>query len=182
MTTTHLITATELEAMGSDARFELIQGVLYEMSPSSIDSSAIAMRLGILLGSFIYQHGLGIITGEGGGYLLERGPDTVIAPDVGFVQKDRLGLWPGRRGYFPGAPDLLAEVISPTDEPAEIRHKQALYDRIAIRLVWWIDPEQRIATVHAPGRAVRHLTEADTLDGEAVVPGFSLPLGSLIKF
>jgi hypothetical protein len=38
MVSTHLITAAELENMGSDAPFELIKGVLYEVSPSSFDT------------------------------------------------------------------------------------------------------------------------------------------------
>src|SRR4051794_8707644 len=105
MVSTHLTTATELESMGSDAPFELIQAVLCEVSPSSFDSSEIGMRLGIFLGSYVFQHDLGILTGENGGYRLERDPDSVVAPDVGFVKNERRSLRPGGQGFFPGAPD-----------------------------------------------------------------------------
>ena len=92
MTTTQLTTANDLEAMGSDARFELIQGVLHEVSPSSSDSSAVGLRFSIELGGFIYRHGLGRVTGADGGFIVERSPDTVIAPDIGFVRSERLGF------------------------------------------------------------------------------------------
>lgn len=179
MTSTQLITATDLEAMGSDAWFELIHGVLHEMSPSSTDSSAIGLRIGGLLAAYVYEHKLGIATGENGGYILERDPDTVVAPDAGFIREDRRSLNRSRRGYFPGIPDLAIEVISPTDEPADIRRKKTLYERAGVPLVWWIDPETRTATVHVLGQPVRHLSESDSLDGESVILGFSVPLGTL---
>ena len=182
MTTTQLTTANDLEAMGSDARFELIQGVLHEVSPSSSDSSAVGLRLSIELGGFIYRHGLGRVTGADGGFILERSPDTVIAPDMGFVRSERLGLWPGRRGFFPGIPDLAVEVISPTDEPADIHRKMELYERTSVPLVWWIDPIRRTARVQSHGNPTRHLTESGSLDGESVVPGFSVLLADLFDF
>lgn len=182
MVTTHPITAADLEAMGSDSRYELYRGVLHAMSPSRIDPSVVGMRLAIRLGSYIYEHELGVLSGENGGYLLERDPDTVISPDVGFVRSERRALWPGHRGFFPGPPDLAIEIISPSDETGDIRRKQAVYDRVAVPLVWRIDPSQRTATVYKPGQQARHLTASDSLDGEDVVPGFSLPLATLFDF
>ncbi len=84
------------------------------------------------------------------GYVLERDPDTVVAPDVAFVRRDRLPDPIPERGYFLIAPDLVVEVISPTDEPGDIRRKQALYDRVAIPMVWWVDPLRRTISVHIP--------------------------------
>lgn len=182
MTITHLITANELEAMGGDARYELIEGVLHEVSPSSSDPSAIATRLLFELGTLVYRDQLGILTGADGGYFLERNPDTVIEPDGGFIRAERLNLWPGRRGYFPGYPDIAIEVISPTDEPAEIRKKMELYERTNVPLVWWINPERRTATVQAAGKPIRHLNDADSLDGESVLPGFYFALSVLFDF
>jgi Uma2 family endonuclease len=182
MVTTHLVTAAELEVMGSDARFELIQGVLHEMSPSSSDPSAIAARLLFELGTLVYRNQLGILTGADGGYFLERNPDTVIEPDGGFIRAERLDLWPGRRGFFPGHPDIAIEVLSPTDEPAEIPQKMEIYQRTSVPLVWWIDPARRTATVQAAGKPIRHLNDADSLDGESVLPGFKFPLSVLFDF
>lgn len=182
MVITHLTTATDLEAMGSDARYELYQGVLYPMSPSSFNSSLVMSNLALELGQFVKRHRLGSVTFAEAGYLLERNPDTVVAPDIAFVRIDRIPQPAPKRGFFAGMPDLVIEIISPTDEPAEIRRKQALYDRIGIPLVWWIDPDRRVATVHHAGYPVRHLTESDSLDGEDIIPGFSLPLKEVFDF
>jgi Uma2 family endonuclease len=182
MVTTHLITATELESMGSDAPFELIQGVLYEMSPSGYDSSEIGMTLGIILGTYAFEHNLGTFSGENGGYLLEHNPDSLVAPDIGFVKRERRGLRPARGKPFPGAPDLAIEVLSPSDEAGDIRRKKALYERVGVPMVWWIDPIRRTATVQRAGRPVQQLTEFDSLDGEDIVPGFSLQLTRLFDF
>jgi len=182
MVSTHLITAAELENMGSDAPFELIKGVLYEVSPSSFDSSEFGMRLGIILGSYVFEHGLGFLTGADGGYLLERGPDTVIAPDLGFIRNERSNLRPRGRGFFPAHPDLAVEIISPTDERADIRRKMDLYERTSVPLVWWVDPIKRTVTVQRAGQPVARLTEFDSLDGEDIIPGFSIQLAILFDF
>jgi len=181
MTITHLTTANELEAMGSDARFELYQGVLHPMSPSGARSSMVVSNIGYELRHYVQAQKLGaVILGEAG-YVLERDPDTVVAPDVAFVRQDRLPDPIPERGYFLIAPDLVVEVISPTDEPGDSRRKQALYDRVAIPMVWWIDPLRRTISVHIPGQPVRHLTESDDLDGLHVVPGFSIPLKTIFE-
>jgi Uma2 family endonuclease len=182
MVTTHLITAAELENMGNNAPFELIEGVLYEVSPSSFDSSEIGMRLGITLGSYVFEHGLGFMTGADGGYRLEHDPDSVIAPDLGFIRIERRNLRPRGRGYFPAAPDLAVEIISPTDEPADIRRKVDLYERTNVPLVWWIDPIKRTASVQRAGQPVQRLAESDFLNGEDIVPGFSIQLATLLDF
>ncbi len=182
MTITHLITAGELEAMGSDARFELFQGVLHEMSPSSFTSNRTLTRIGSWLFQYVDSKQLGEVAIAEAGFILEQSPDTVVAPDVAFVQKDRLHLAPKGRGFFPARPDLIVEVISPTDEPLDIRRKQALYERVGIPLVWWIDPEHRTAMIHQPGQAPQQLIDTDSLDGGEIVPGFSIPLVKLFDF
>lgn len=182
MVTTHLSTAADLETMDNNARFELVRGVLHEMSPSSFNSSLVMSNLALELGQFVKHHRLGSVTFAEAGYLLERNPDTVVAPDIAFVRIDRIPQPVPKRGFFVGMPDLVIEIISPSDEPAEIRRKQALYDRIGIPLVWWIDPDRRVATVHRAGRPVGHLTESDSLDGADIIPGFSLSLSQVFDF
>jgi Uma2 family endonuclease len=182
VTSTQFITTSDLERLGSDARFELIQGVLYEMPPSGYRSNLVLSEIGGELRNYVKARQLGRVTFGEAGYVLERNPDTVVVPDVAFVRRDRIPDPVPEVGLFEGPPDLIVEVISPTDEQADIRRKQALYDRIGIPLVWWIDPKRRTATVHAPDRPVHHLTAADSLDGESVVPGFSIPLVTLFDF
>jgi Uma2 family endonuclease len=49
-------------------------------------------------------------------------------------------------------------------------------------LAWVVDPPTRtVAIYHAPGEPTRVLRESDSLDGESVLPGFSLPVSALFK-
>src|SRR5262249_20593850 len=109
-----LMTAEQLMALPDDGnQYELDAGRLIVMPPSSVLSSMVASRLGARAGIFIDQHDLGYYAGEGGGWRLARNPDTVRAPDFCFVRKERAGIIPP--GYFPGTPDLVVEVLSPSD-------------------------------------------------------------------
>ncbi|MBX3068940.1 MAG: Uma2 family endonuclease [Thermomicrobiales bacterium] len=173
---THLITAAELLDMGSDARHELIEGVLTEVSPSSIRPGVIAANLVIAIGSFVQSRELGRLSTAEGGFILSRNPDTVVAPDIGFFRTDRyLGELP-ERGFFPLPPDLAIEIISPTDEPADIRRKQAAYDNARVPQVWWVDPGARTVTICRPGREPEVLDESMTLEGGDELPEFSMPV------
>ena len=176
MTSTHVMTAEELLQMGGDARYELWEGVLKEVSPSSVKPGVIGARLLGAILNHVESHDLGHVTGADGGYILSSSPHTVVAPDVGYFRSDR---YPGEfpdRGYYPMPPDLAVEVISPTDGRADIVRKQELYARAGVPLVWWVDPERRTVTVHRAGQAPEILDESATLGGGDVLPGFSLPV------
>lgn len=175
-TTTQLRTADDLLAMGSDAPFELWEGVLKEVSPSSVKTGLIRTRLLRAIDSHVETHGLGYVTDSETGFILNNNPHTVVAPDIGFFRPDRYPADYPERGFFPMPPDLAVEVISPTDERTDIRKKQQLYVRAGVPLVWWVDPEARTVTVHRPGQEPDVLDESMMLEGEDVVPGFSMPV------
>jgi Uma2 family endonuclease len=171
-----LVTAEELLAMGSDAGYELWEGVLKEVSPSSSKPSIVALEIASAILTFVKARRLGYVTGADGGYVLSNNPHTVVAPDVGFYRRDRYPGGVPERGYYPMPPDLAVEVISPTDERADMRQKQELYARAGVPLIWWVDPEARTVTVHQPGHEPKVLDASQTLDGADVLPGFSLPV------
>jgi Uma2 family endonuclease len=175
MTSTHLVTAEELLAMGSDARYELWEGELIEVSPSGGESASIAFRIGGFLFDYAETHKPGLFTNAEGGFVLSRNPNTVVAPDIGFVKGERFpsGL---PKSLIEGSPDLAIEVISPTDERLDIEAKQKLYENAGVPLVWWVDPERRTVTGHRPGQKPEMLDEKGALDGEAVLPGFRLEI------
>ncbi|MCA9858993.1 MAG: Uma2 family endonuclease [Thermomicrobiales bacterium] len=179
MVTTRTITAAELLVMGSDVPYELIQGELVSVSPSSIKSNMILSNIHGAIFAFVRSRKLGLLSVGEGGYLLESNPDTVVAPDIGFVVRDRLPDPIPARGYLPVRPDLIVEVISPTDERSEIERKQALYDRIEVPVVWWIDPRRETASVHVPGQPVQVIDRTGQLDGGDLLPGFTLKLAEI---
>ena len=78
------------------------------------------------------------------------------------------------------APDLVVEVLSPGNTPAEMARKRGEYFRSGVRLVWEIDPIARTVRVYTSESTVADLSPTDSLDGGAVLPGFSLPVAHLL--
>jgi len=103
----------------------------------------------------------------------------VRAADVAFVRRERLEGVGRVRGYWDGAPDLAVEVISPNDLYTEVDEKVAEWLEYGTRLVFVVNPRRRTVAVHRPGQPVRILSENDLLDGEDVVPGWTLPTRDL---
>src|SRR5215218_8644386 len=132
-TTTRLITADELLVMtpydenGKQCRFELIRGELKVMSLAKPLHGVICSRLGTKVGSFVEEHDLGEAFGAETGFLLEHDPDTVLGPDAAFVSHERLAAAESFEKYFPFAPDLAVEVLSPGNTRREMEEKIAMY-------------------------------------------------------
>jgi Uma2 family endonuclease len=130
------------------------------------------------LAKFVHDHGLGQVV-AGTGFQLASSPDTVRAPAVGFVTTARLPADDSLEGYYPGAPDLAVEVISPSDLYTEVDEKVAEWLEHGTLMVLVINPRRRTVAVHRPGRDVRILGIDATLDGEDVVPGWTLAVRDL---
>jgi Uma2 family endonuclease len=181
-TATGLMTAEELARLPDDGyRYELVKGVLHRMSPGSFEPSTIAMRIGARLVAFADEHGLGEVTGADGGYVLERGPDTVRAPDVAFVRADRVPTREEQQHFAELAPDLAVEVISPSDRMSDLEEKVEQYLALGVPLVWVFHPRERTVTVRRPRRAPRVLRDGDVIDGEEILPGFRLPVADVFR-
>jgi Uma2 family endonuclease len=176
MAITHFVTADELLAMGKDAPYELMDGVLKEFPWSGVLAGVIGAQLVSALDKFVQSSQLGYVTGGKAGYVLSRNPDTVVAPNIGFVRHARFPDGLPDRGFCPTPPDLAIEVISFDDMRADIEQKQRLYTRAGVPLVWLVDPEARTVTVYRLGAEPEVLDESMMLEGEDIVPGFSLPV------
>ena len=169
---TEITTAEQLLAAQDVGRCELVRGEFRALIPPGAEHGRIANRLSWLITNHVEAHSLGTVYAAETGFVLARDPDTVRAPDVAFVRAERAGT--PQRGYYPGAPDLLVEVLSPSDRPGYVRDKVAEWLESGATAVWVVDPEQRTCTVHEPQRESRVLHEDDTLPGGAVLPGFAL--------
>src|SRR5687767_4724388 len=132
-TTTRLITADELLVMphrdehGNDCRLELIRGELKVMSPSKPLHGIVCARLAAALINFVEANDLGMAFGAGTGFMVERDPDTVLGADAAFVSNEQLASVETFEKFFPFAPDLAIEVLSPSNTVREINEKIALY-------------------------------------------------------
>ena len=176
MTTTaeKLLTADDLLRLHSEGvRGELIMGVLHETVSTGLEHGAVVMNIGILMGGFVKPRRLGWLIGSDSGILLEQSPDTVREPDIAFISAERLPRDVRVRGYSQVVPDLVVEVVSPSDRPAPVYDKAQMWLRFGVRLVLIVDPEARsIMAVPSEGMT-RTFTEDDTLDCGEVLPGFS---------
>ena len=173
------MTADELLAMPHDSyRFELIKGALHQMAPASSQHGRIALRIGWRLAQFVEREGLGETYAAETGFVIATAPDTVRAPDASFVSKERTVL-ASDEGFFPGAPDLAIEVVSPSDRPVEVEDKARDWLRAGTRMVIVIDPFDRTAVIYRGLDDILTLTASDTIDGGDVVPGWTLPLADV---
>lgn len=176
-----VLTADELLHMpDDDFRYELVEGRLIRMSPTGSVHGAIACQLAAALINWVDRHDLGQVFVETG-FHLAVDPDTVRAPDVSFVGKQRIPSSGLPRAYWRGAPDLAIEVLSPDDSPAGTDEKVRDYLKRGAQAVWVFDPDTRTATVHSPDRPPQTLKEAESLDGGRVVPGFHCSLAQIFK-
>jgi Uma2 family endonuclease len=173
---TKLMTAAELlELPRGEWRYELVEGELITSSPAGAEHGEVAAEIGARLRNYVREHRLGKTYAAETGFLLGERPDSVRAPDVAFVRADRVV---NVRTYFPGAPDLAVEVLSPNDRASEVEAKVRHWLRSGTRMVMVVDPETQTATVHRSTTTVR-LSANDALDGGDVVPGWKLPLREL---
>jgi len=182
MVTKSRITAQDLWRLGEgDVRRELVNGEVKEMAPVEGVHGLITGRMFDRLGGYLKQHGGGeVLVGDVGFVLnLPADPERVRAPDVAFVSVQRL---PGGRlpeGFLVGAPDSAVEVLSPTDNPVDIQQKVRDYLEGGARLVWIIAPQAKAVTVYRADGWARLLREHESLQGEDVLPGLTIPLAEL---
>ena len=174
-------TATEQDVIDVQARTdrlcELIDGVLVEKTMGYFES-LLAIEISHLIKTYLDSYDLGIVLGADG--TLRILPKQVRAPDVCFISWDR---FPGRKlpdTPIPDlAPDLAIEVLSPSNTPGEMGRKLRDYFTAGVRLVWYIDPRTRSATVYEAEDQGTELNETGVLSGGAVLPGFELSLQTL---
>ena len=179
-TGTRPVTADELLRLSANGfRGELVRGELRETMSTGIEHGKIVMKLGLRLGTFIEPRRLGTLVGSDSGFWLERDPDTVREPDIAFVSADRMPMDRRIKGFGEGAPDLVVEIVSPTDTVDEVSRKALMWQDHGARLVWVLHPDHRTVDVYRPGQPVQTLTSEDSLDGHDVLPGFRCDIGSI---
>lgn len=157
---------------------ELVDGTLVEKPLGTIESflAAVLIRL---LGNFTSAKKLGLVSGEQGPYRLRLG--LVRLPDVAYVSWSRI---PGELKNLPAiaavVPNLVIEVLSESNTKSEIDRKLGEYFSAGVELAWIFDPRARTVAIHTSAEMPdRILGQADTLQGDLVLPGFELKLADL---
>jgi len=179
--TERAITADELIELPDDAgvRYELSRGRLICTAYASYLPGQIGGRIMTDVFSFVKAHQLGEAGSGDTGFRLASQRDTVRAPDAWFIRAERIHAAGAFKGFFPGPPDLAIEVLSPSDRFQLVAGRIRDYMESGTPLLWVFDPEAQHVTIFRPNQPVRFLDATDTLDGEDVLPRFTLPLTAL---
>ena len=154
-------TYEDLFALPDDGkRYEIIEGELYEMPAPQSAHARVIMNLILLLAPIIARLGGVILTA----------PHDVFFRGADPVQPDILAILPGGAARIAtrgteGPPDLLIEVLSPSNRGHDIVTKSALYGRAGVREYWIVDPEnQKVEVLTLAGKALQVLQTASGND------------------
>lgn len=179
-TITKFMTAEELWEMPDDGfHYELVRGELRQMPPAGFEHGDISANITAPLKIHVVEHNLGKVLVAETGFQLTEAPDSVRAPDVSFVQRERIEERGTVKGYWKGAPDLAIEVVSPHDRLYEVDEKVDDFLAAGSQAVCVVYPKRRTVTVHRPNREPQILTINDTLDLSDVVADFSFPVSKI---
>ncbi len=181
-TTLQKMTAEELIRMpNDDFCYELIQGELKKMSPPGSQHGRIIMNISAPLHQYVKEKQLGTVYAAETGFKIASNPDTVRAPDVAFVCRERIQQVGDIVGYWPGAPDLVVEVISPNDVYTEVEEKVFDWLGSGTQMVITVNPPTRTITVFRSSTDIVILTENDTLELGDVVAGWSIAVKDIFE-
>lgn len=179
MATSRPPTIEDLAEIDEPGRYDLIRGQLMRMPPAGGEHGRIAMALGARIYNFANERALGTVYGAETGFILDREAGTVLAPDVAFVRTDRLPPADAQSGFVPVVPDLVVEIVSPSDRLSQVQDKVLAYLEAGVELIWVVDPRRHTVTVYHPDRSARLLLAEDTLSGDTTLPGFETPVADV---
>lgn len=154
-----------------DRRLEFINGEIIEMSPSRTRNSELGDVLVFVVRLFCREHHLPCHTTSGDGAYNIDG--NTIAPDFAYKPTEMSDEYPD-----PVPPLWAVEIISPTDKAETIREKREIYRRAGI-LLWEIYYKSRSIDVYVPGKPMKTYSIGDLLDGDDVLPDFTLAVAEL---
>jgi Uma2 family endonuclease len=176
MASATVMSADELLQLPDDGfRYELVRGELRKTSLSGARHGEVASNISASLGRHVRQNRLGRLYIADVGFRLSRNPDTVRAPDVAFVRAERAVSTPG---FFEGPPDVVFEVVSPSDSYSEIDEKTLDWLRAGTRVVVIADPRTMSVRVH---RSAGAHSVTDFLELDDVIPGWRMPLAEIFE-
>ena len=119
------VTGDELLRMPWLNPCELVSGRILRMTPTNPTHGRIEVNVAAALRAFVRTQNMGVVMAGEVGVFTTRNPDTVRAPDVLFLSHERDARRTRRDGFLEVAPDLVVEILSPTDRPDMVRRKLA---------------------------------------------------------
>ena len=175
------VTGDELLCMPGLDPCELVAGRIVRMTPTNPTHGRIEANVAAALKRFVSTQNLGFVMAGEVGVFTGRNPDTVRAADVLYLSHERDARRSRPQGFLDVAPELIVEILSPTDRPDQVRRKLGEYFAAGVRLVWVIDPAARTVQVHRERGEPLSLASGAVVTGEDVLPGFELPVDDVFE-
>lgn len=179
VTTTKLLTAEEFWLLpDGEMRLELVRGEVAEAMPTGAEHSGILANFFLALFLWAKEQSAGMVSTEAG-FILDRNPDIVRAPDLYFVRADRLpdGRLPVK--FYDFAPDLAVEIILPSETAADVQGKMRDYLAAGTALVVLVYPRTRTLIAHAADGSARTYRDDETFTAPVLLPGFTCPVAKI---
>jgi len=203
MLTRQRLTYNDLLAIPNDENLhELVRGEIVRMPPPKGKHGRIKARLVEGIGRYLHQRALSqgwteaqgfdqrdllvgcVVGGEFGiRFALPDDPDQVRGLDVGYLSPEQVARHEafGSEEYFPEAPILVAEVISPSESANYINEKVTDFLAGGAEVVWLLYPRTQVIQIYRPNRTMHTLTSAEQIDGGDLLPGLSIAVASLFR-
>jgi Uma2 family endonuclease len=174
------LTATQYERMTEDDQYisEMSRGMLVREPRPGALHTAIAADLYVLLRKYVDEHDLGRVVMEGG-FRLSDNPLAIRGPDVAFITKARL---PAKIpvSWWPFAPDLAVEVLSPSRSAASVQEKISEYFEHGTREAWVVESRSRSVLVYRSVTDISIVRHPDEVDGGILLPGLRLRIDTFL--
>jgi Uma2 family endonuclease len=185
-----------------DCLHELVRGNILRLPLPKGEHGYVEARLAAAIGHRLYQvaerlgwdesQGIGtrdLLVGRvdsgwaGIRFRLPDDPDQGRGIDVGYLTPDQVAghRAAGEDEYIPEVPALVAEVISPSESAAYINEKVSDYLAGGALIVWLVFPRTRTVQVHRTDQPIQIVSGSARLEGDRVLPGFSIALDSLFS-
>ena len=164
--------------MGDIGPAELVRGEIRRHAPAGHRHGLVESIIAARLFAFLRENTLGrAVCGEVGVYI-RREPDTVRAADVAFISHERYAQVRSD-SYLDVAPELVVEILSPSDRWSDLQEKLGDYFAAGVQIVWLVDPQLAQVHVYEALDQVTLLTREGQLSGGELLPGFKIPLTEL---
>lgn len=178
---TRLLTADEFAERYTGHRMELVRGLPVETPRPNLRHGPVCTKIVRFVDRYVEEHDLGHVMTNDSFVKVESDPDTLRGADVLFISYERLPKGPAPNAVSDVIPELVFEVVSPSDVWTDLFGKVGEYLAAGVKVVVILDPRSETASVYRPDVVQEVLRVADTLTIPEVLPGFAVPVAKLFE-
>lgn len=160
---------------------ELVRGRIVSVNPPQRLHGYVCMNIGAVIRAHVRAQRLGRVFANDTGVITAHNPDTVRGADVAYVSYERLPAGPLPDGYLDIAPELIFEVLSPSDSLQEAQETAAEYLQAGVLVVCVVDPRQQKVHVYRSDNKAEVATVDQALVFPEVFGDFSVPVSEFFE-